>query len=114
MASRARTTSWRRVPRARGSSRPFRNTPSQAKHGAIAPAVPAPGAETGGKTPLAHDKHAEIFSAALKLFQAKGYHGASMQDLANAVGIQKASLYYYIRSKEELLVTVCERGSGAF
>ncbi|TAH51289.1 MAG: TetR/AcrR family transcriptional regulator [Chloroflexota bacterium] len=60
------------------------------------------------------DKHAEIFSAALKLFQAKGYHGASMQDLADAMGMQKASLYYYIRSKEELLVRVCERGTGAF
>lgn len=37
-----------------------------------------------------------------------------MQDLADAMGMQKASLYYYIRSKEELLVRVCERGTGAF
>jgi AcrR family transcriptional regulator len=61
-----------------------------------------------------HDKQNEIFAAALRLFQAKGYHGASMQDLADAMGMQKASLYYYIRSKEELLFRVCERGSGAF
>lgn len=61
-----------------------------------------------------HDKQQEIFSAALHLFQEKGYHGASMQDLADAMGMQKASLYYYIRSKEELLVRVCERGTGAF
>lgn len=60
------------------------------------------------------DKRQEIFSAALRLFQEKGYHGASMQDLAEAMGMQKASLYYYIRSKEELLVHVCERGTGAF
>ncbi len=60
------------------------------------------------------DKHAEIFSAALRLFQEKGYHGASMQDLADAVGMQKASLYYYFKSKEDLLVLVCERGTGAF
>lgn len=37
-----------------------------------------------------------------------------MQDLADAMGMQKASLYYYIRSKEELLVRVCERGTDAF
>lgn len=37
-----------------------------------------------------------------------------MQDLADAVGMQKASLYYYFRSKEDLLVLVCERGTGAF
>jgi AcrR family transcriptional regulator len=60
------------------------------------------------------DKRQEIFAAALRLFQEKGYHGASMQDLADAMGMQKASLYYYIRSKEELLVQVCERGTGAF
>jgi AcrR family transcriptional regulator len=64
--------------------------------------------------PAPHDKQAEIFAAALRLFQAKGYHGASMQDLADAVGMQKASLYYYFHSKEELLVRVCERGTGAF
>jgi AcrR family transcriptional regulator len=37
-----------------------------------------------------------------------------MQDLADAMGMQKASLYYYIDSKEELLVRVCERGTSAF
>jgi len=65
-----------------------------------------------GSTPN-QDKQAEIFSAALRLFQEKGYHGASMQDLADAVGMQKASLYYYFRSKEDLLVLVCERGTRA-
>lgn len=60
------------------------------------------------------DKRQEIFAAALHLFQEKGYHGASMQDLADAMGMQKASLYYYIRSKEELLVQLCEHGTGAF
>lgn len=66
------------------------------------------------KHPNKQDKQQEIFSAALHLFQEKGYHGTSMQDLADAMGMQKASLYYYIRSKEELLVRVCERGTGAF
>jgi len=69
-------------------------------------------AKTLASTPS--DKPSEIFAAALRLFQAKGYHGASMQDLADAVGMQKASLYYYFRSKEELLVLVCERGTRAF
>lgn len=78
--------------------------------------APANGAAPRAKTPTPanHDKQAEIFAAALHLFQAKGYHGASMQDIADAVGMQKASLYYYFRSKEELLVLVCERGTGAF
>ncbi len=37
-----------------------------------------------------------------------------MQDLADAVGMQKASLYYYFRSKEDLLVLVCERATSTF
>lgn len=78
--------------------------------------APSNGAAARAKSPASsnHDKPSEIFAAALRLFQAKGYHGASMQDLADAMGMQKASLYYYIRSKEELLVRVCERGTGAF
>ena len=60
-----------------------------------------------------HDKQSEIFAAAVRIFERKGYHAASMQDLADAVGMQKASLYYYISSKEDLLLAVCERGTDA-
>lgn len=76
--------------------------------------APSNGAAARAPAPDAPDKPSEIFAAALRLFQAKGYHGASMQDLADAVGMQKASLYYYFRSKQELLTLVCERGAGAF
>ena len=44
-----------------------------------------------------------IYSAATKLFSEKGYRGASLQDLAQEVGIRKASLYHYVANKEELL-----------
>lgn len=86
--------------------------PRTKQNGAPAPERAAPAAPV--KSHPAHDKHEEIFSTALHLFQQKGYHGASMQDLADAMGMQKASLYYYISSKEELLVRVCERGTSAF
>jgi AcrR family transcriptional regulator len=109
MSSRTRRTSH--SLRVNGHA-PLSRTLSKTKTGAHASAALAP----APLPPRAvnHDKPEAIFSAALKLFQAKGYHGTSMQDLADAVGIQKASLYYYIRSKEELLVHVCERGTGAF
>lgn len=60
------------------------------------------------------DKEAEIFAAAVRIFRQKGYHAASMQDLADAVGLQKASLYYYVSSKEDLLLSIYERLAGAF
>jgi AcrR family transcriptional regulator len=60
------------------------------------------------------EKQAEIFAAAVRIFRQKGYHAASMQDLADAVGLQKASLYYYVTSKEDLLLSIYERLTGAF
>lgn len=90
-----------------------RHVPTPRRNGRSPLAAP-PVSRASPKTNGTHDKHAEIFAAALKLFRAKGYHGASMQDLAEAVGMQKASLYYYFKSKEDLLVLVCERATSAF
>ena len=49
-----------------------------------------------------------IRAAALRIFRQKGYHAASMQNIADAVGLYKGSLYYYVSSKEELLVRLFE------
>jgi AcrR family transcriptional regulator len=48
----------------------------------------------------------EIFAAAAKLFKVKGYHATTIQDVADEVGMLKGSLYYHIKSKEELLYLV--------
>jgi AcrR family transcriptional regulator len=45
----------------------------------------------------------EIIDAAAEIFYKKGYSETSVQDVADAVGILKGSLYYYIDSKEDLL-----------
>ena len=52
----------------------------------------------------AAERETAIRVAALGIFRRKGYHAASMQEIADAVGLNKGSLYYYISSKEELLV----------
>ena len=50
----------------------------------------------------------QLLQTATRLFKEKGYANTSMQDLADALGVQKASLYYYIESKEELLRRLLE------
>ncbi len=53
----------------------------------------------------------QLLEVATRLFKEKGYHNTSMRDLADALGLQKASLYYYIESKEALLLRLLKRGS---
>lgn len=45
----------------------------------------------------------EVIEAAVQIFWEKGYANASVQDVADALGMLKGSLYYYIDSKESLL-----------
>ena len=60
------------------------------------------------RKPRAAEREKAIRAAALRIFRQKGYHAASMQDIADAVGLYKGSLYYYVASKEELLVQLFE------
>lgn len=55
---------------------------------------------------MVSNKQSDIMQAAIRLFQQKGYHATSMQDIADAVGLQKGSLYHYISGKEDLLVVI--------
>jgi AcrR family transcriptional regulator len=43
-----------------------------------------------------------IAEAALEVFSKKGYHDATMDDIAGRLGVSKAALYQYFKSKEEL------------
>ena len=51
----------------------------------------------------------EVLAAATRVFHAKGYATASIQDVADELGILKGSLYYYIDSKEDLLFDIIDR-----
>lgn len=48
----------------------------------------------------------DVVDAAIKVFYTKGYGAASIQDVADEVGVLKGSLYHYISSKEELLFRI--------
>ncbi len=48
------------------------------------------------------ERRAEIIATAARIFREKGFRGASLADVAESLGTDRASLYYYIGSKEEL------------
>jgi TetR/AcrR family transcriptional regulator, cholesterol catabolism regulator len=61
------------------------------------------------RTPRRKDRFEQMVSVAAEVFQQKGYDGASLQDIADAVGILKGSFYHYIDTKEDLLFQVISK-----
>ena len=59
-------------------------------------------------------RKSELTRQAARLFAEKGYHGTSIGDLAEAMGVQKGSLYAHIDSKADLLWEVARDGAAAF
>ena len=62
------------------------------------------------RSPLAKEKLREICRIAARVFYAKSYDGASMQDIAEAVGLTKAGLYHHVGSKDRLLYEIQNYG----
>ena len=54
----------------------------------------------------------DILDAAAQVFRQKGFHGASMSAIADAVNLQKASLYHHVTSKQEILLALLDRALG--
>lgn len=81
--------------------------PSSAREGTLAEpagsmtsAAPA----AGRQRMRGADRRQQIEEVAARLFAERGVDGTSMQDIAAATGIRKASLYYFYASKEDLIV----------
>jgi len=56
----------------------------------------------------------ELTRTAARLFAERGFHGTSMGDLADALGVQKGSLYSLTGSKQQLLYDTMRKGADAF
>ena len=58
----------------------------------------------------------QMYETAAKLFALRGFAGTSLQDIADEMGITRPALYYYVKSKDELLaklVTEITEGNTA-
>lgn len=66
----------------------------------------APAPVRPAKEPKAEASRDRIMNAAQKLFARRGFEGISIRDIAKAVGMTTASLYYHFPSKEEIFVAV--------
>jgi len=62
------------------------------------------------QTANSKQKRREICRIAARVFYEKGYDGASMADIAKAVGLTKAGLYHHVGSKDRLLFEIMNYG----
>jgi TetR/AcrR family transcriptional regulator, cholesterol catabolism regulator len=58
----------------------------------------------------ARPREAELHRTATRLFRERGFHATSMQDLAEALAMNRGSLYHYIESKDDLLWAIVDGG----
>ena len=56
----------------------------------------------------------ELLAVATKLFAARGYHGTRMDDVADVVGLNKATVYHYYASKSLILFDIYRRAAVYF
>lgn len=59
------------------------------------------------------ERRMEVYKAAAQIFYEKGFNATSVGDIADAMGFTKATLYYYIESKEKLLFVIMNLGLDA-
>jgi AcrR family transcriptional regulator len=57
---------------------------------------------------MAHERPTALFEAALKVFAKRGYHAARLEEVAEAAGVSKGTIYHYFRNKEDLLSQTLE------
>ena len=56
-------------------------------------------------------KREQIVAAAVELFLAYGYHGTSIDSIANVLGVSKPFIYYHFKSKTDLLSAISHHGA---
>jgi AcrR family transcriptional regulator len=60
------------------------------------------------------EARSRILDAANKVFAEKGYHEATMDDIAKRLGVSKGAIYLYFSSKEDLFEAMCKTAPQAF
>lgn len=58
---------------------------------------------------MSKDKKEEILALALYFTRLYGFDSFSYQDLSNKIGITKASIHYYFKTKEDLAIAICDK-----
>lgn len=56
------------------------------------------------------EKREAVLRAAVRMFNARGFHATSLDDVAGSLGISKPTIYHYLGNKEQVLIECVTRG----
>jgi TetR/AcrR family transcriptional regulator, cholesterol catabolism regulator len=71
-----------------------------------APSWEAPAARRRSRP--SNDRRQQIIEVSTELFRERGYHVTSLEDIAERIGFTKPAIYYYFKSKEDILFAIVE------
>ena len=84
---------------------------SPARKGAAAPAAgTAPSAPVSHRERQREAKRNAVLQAAAQLFNERGFHATSLDDIAARLNVTKPTLYYYVKNKDEILLQCVSQG----
>jgi AcrR family transcriptional regulator len=63
--------------------------------------------------PDTQGRRADILQAATRLFASRGYHAATLQDIADELALTRPAFYYYFKSKQQILEAICREAIDA-
>jgi len=91
--------------------------PIRTQSAPVAPvAKPAPDGSASPWIPLSHReqqreaKRNAVLQAAAQLFNERGFHATSLDDIAARLNVTKPTLYYYVKNKDEILLQCVSKG----
>ena len=77
---------------------------------AAAPADASPWARAPDRAQQREAKRQAVLQAAAQLFNERGFHATSLDDIAARLNVSKPTLYYYVKNKDQILIECVREG----
>lgn len=76
----------------------------------VSASAPSPWASRADRRQQREVKRLAVLSAAAQLFNERGFHATSLDDIAARLNVSKPTLYYYVKNKDEILLQCVKKG----
>lgn len=77
---------------------------------AQATALASPWVHISARQQQRETKRNAVLSAAAQLFNERGFHATSLDDIAARLNVSKPTLYYYVKNKDQILIECVRKG----